>query len=334
MRTDVGVMERRWVSFLCEPWPDEELGSAYDEHGVRHTGNAECQVNVCDEVNPEFDPFGRLELGMDSAVPERAVVNEILRLVRVRKIKHVGSELRCARARLIATRCHFPHDLAVHEIACAIADFALGDHEGLDDRVNLARSLDDSAFVVAGAMLVALGTGRVEVARSLALQAMARYANDTMILWQVADVFQCVGDFRQAVEAMSALFDLAERANASWSEKRYLASRIEGLSDILDFVEERAIKADDLLDAVAIAIEVARSHGYEIYGVELGGGILGGTILEIHIPACYEACLATCLAMYDVLRDRYDDETNYFICIGYRGSNFKSISNVIDEAAI
>jgi tetratricopeptide (TPR) repeat protein len=262
MRAETGVSVRRWVAFRQESFSSRNSW-------------------INDEVDPRVHPFGRLELGPESGVAGRALINELLRLIRARRLGPVCDALGQVCAQLEMTRCVSVEDLAVHEIAAAIADFALGEHHGLRERIERARGFHDDAFTKAGAMMIALGMGELASARELADDALAHAPPDARVLRQAAQVYQYTLDFRAAIAAYATLFDLADIAGASRRARYQIVRELEVLGGAALYADEHDLDMPRLIRRVELAVALARDEGYPVRSVELVEDLLA---IEIDAP--------------------------------------------------
>lgn len=321
MRTDVGVSHRRWVAFLeesCE-LADEPALSGRDGYRVRALAS-----------DPE--PFGLLELRPESGFAGAHVVNELLMLVRAHDPEGGACRIAQARAQLDAMRCFSPREYAAHEIAGALADFALGEHDGLPVRVAIARGMADDAFTMSAAIAIALSTGNVVAASALADDAITRFFDDPRVVYQIANVRQCTFDFRAAIDASSRLFDLAEAAGVSAAEKRQLALRMRSLGELVELTDAHDLDASSLIAQIQFAVDRVRERGHRTWGIELVTAGWGASLLEIQIDAEPRRCRVLHERLGEALRTAFGRAALHPVMIVYMPSRYRTLSRHHEHA--
>ncbi|RKP55909.1 hypothetical protein [Pararobbsia silviterrae] len=268
--------------------------------------------------------FGALALPADSKVAGARIIDAMLSRIPLSRIgtaeasKAACAAIRHARAQLDTMRCRGPGDFATHEMACALADFALGDHAGLYVRLTSARAMGDDAFMSAGTLMVVLNTGWLMPARDLAADALDRYPDDACVLRQVANVYLCGLEFRPAIEVLSTLFDLAERSGATDEMKWRLASELMQLGALVERVDEAMLDERALVVQVQLAIDVACEAGHAIIGLEWRAAGSGGAAIEMGIDASARRCERLAARLAEVLDAYVDRRARQIVTIVYR----------------
>jgi hypothetical protein len=347
MRTEVGVSKRRWAGFIEESVmmrsalfnmdDEDEEDDAFVRAGEQADEDDEDEVDdEVDDAGDEHDacdrPFGFLELSPEDGVVGWQWINELLSCVRSRDRGMQIESIRCLRAQIESLRCNCARDLGIHAMASSIAEWALGEHEGLPARVDHARAMHDNAFMATGAMMIALETGNLPAARELARDAVSRYPHEPMVLRQAGTVYQAVCEFRESIEVLSALFDIAERDNASWDLKCGLAFEIEEISDFLVRAESRGVDEPVFARAMDLAISMARERGYAILGVNVSSLGDESEGIEIQIDGSSDECRRLYFAFCDAYIDRCGEEAYYRLLFTYESWFYEAIATNAESA--
>lgn len=275
-------------------------------------------------------PFGLFELSPEAGIVGWQWINDLLTCIRNRIEEPQGEGIRSLRAKIESLRCDSARDLAAHAMASAVAEYALGEHEGLAARVDNARAMHDDAFMAVGAMMIAIGTGELTAARALARDAVSRYPNDATVLRQAGYVYQAVCEFREAIEVLSTLFDIAERSGASWHQKMNLASEIEEIGEFLERAEERGVDEPVFAQAIELAVSLAREQGHKILGVDVRSLGEESEGIEIQIDALTDKRRPLYHALVKEYRHRCGDEAYRLLLFTYESYHFQSVSTVAD----
>lgn len=300
MRTEVGVSQRSWVSFV-----EDSCSHSWSE--IQPCG-VERGVDQSDDIGlvevPESHAFGALELPRDVDICGAHIVNDVLALVRQRREGCVGDLLRRARARLEVMRCDRTRDLAVHEMAIAIADYGLGEYDGLAEHVASARNMQDDAFSMVGAMMIALGMGEIAAARKLSAEALQRFPRNAWVLRQAGDIYQCTMELHSAIDVLSTLFDIAREADASFSILEDLAWEVAGLSDLTELCGWEP-HCTDFVAPLQTAVDCIHSQGHKLLGIQMSHPGIDTTMIQLYIDGNYASCTRADFAIWGAFDAQY-----------------------------
>jgi tetratricopeptide (TPR) repeat protein len=308
---------------------DEDLDDAVDCAGELDDEDDDQDEKGVDDKGAERDaclrPFGVLELRPEEGIVGWQWINELLTCVRTRGDGQQDEAIRRLRAQIESLRCDCARDLAVHAMASSIAEYALGELEGLAARVDQARVMHDSAFMAAGAMMIAIQIGDLAAARSLARDSVRRYPRDAIVLRQAGNVYQAVCEFREAIEVLSTLFDIAERAGASWHLKTGLASEIEEIGGFLERTEARGVDETVFARGVDLAICMARERGFTVLGVAVSSLYPEAEGIDIRIDGSLDDCRALYHDLCDAYIDRCGEEAYYRLLLSYLPRHYEGL---------